>query len=192
MRPPVRVILITDGDRRARAAVEAAARNLGLRCISASAGNPTRLTGEELVQLVQQAPIDPVLVMVDDRGHPGAGPGEQAAAYLARHPAVRVVGAIAVASDERRSRGVPVACSVTAQGTVTSRAVDKDGQPCDSPILHGDTVDVLRRLCLPVVVGIGDVGKQGGADAPDRGAFLITRAVQEVLARADAFVDRGS
>ncbi|MDF2876370.1 MAG: Stage sporulation protein, partial [Sporomusa sp.] len=37
----IRVILVTDGDRVAQHAVENIGASLGLRCISASAGNPT-------------------------------------------------------------------------------------------------------------------------------------------------------
>lgn len=180
VRAPVRVILVTDGDGVAREAVETAARNLGLRCISASAGNPTPLDGEQLVGLVRQAAHDPVVVMVDDRGDPGPGPGEQALAYLAAHPDVRVLGAVAVASDTP-GRGVPVDCSITADGAVVQGPVNKAGQPAGGTFLRGDTVGVLRRLRVPVVVGMGDPGKMAGADAAARGAYLTTRAIGVVL-----------
>ncbi|HHW49425.1 MAG TPA: stage V sporulation protein AE, partial [Clostridiaceae bacterium] len=42
-----KVILVTDGDSVAKEAVEIAASNIGARCISDSAGNPTVLTGQE-------------------------------------------------------------------------------------------------------------------------------------------------
>lgn len=42
-----KVILVTDGDLVAKKAVETASRNIGARCISCSAGNPTRLSGEQ-------------------------------------------------------------------------------------------------------------------------------------------------
>ena len=64
----------------ARRVAENVAQRLGLRCISASAGNPTPLSGPELVALIKQAVHDPVLVMVDDKGDPGTGPGEEALA----------------------------------------------------------------------------------------------------------------
>lgn len=181
---PVRVILVTDGDSVARRAVEMAAHNLGLRCISASAGNPTRLSGEEIVQLVLQAAYDPVLVMFDDKGHPGQGLGEQALAYVVRHPQIWVLGAIAVASDEHRARGVPVDCSITNEGQVIAGPVNKDGYPDHKGVLVGDTVDILRRLQVPVIVGVGDPGKQHGADCPAHGAYLTTRAILEVLTRS--------
>lgn len=181
---PVRVILVTDGDSVARKTVEMAAHNLGLRCISASAGNPTRLTGEQLVNLVLQAAYDPVLVMFDDKGNPGQGPGERALAFVVNHPDIRVLGAIAVASDERRARGVPVDCSVTNEGHVIGGPVNKAGFPDQQGVLVGDTVDILRRLEVPVIVGAGDIGKQAGADCPAHGAYLTTRAILEVLTRS--------
>ncbi|MFS8512909.1 MAG: stage V sporulation protein AE, partial [Planifilum fulgidum] len=88
-----KVILITDGDRVAREAVEEVARQVGGRAISASAGNPTPLTGEQLVELILQAKHDPVLVMFDDCGSGGTGRGERAMEYVANHPDVEVLGA---------------------------------------------------------------------------------------------------
>jgi len=41
-----KVIIVTDGDIAAKAAVEIAALNIGGECISYSAGNPTVLTGQ--------------------------------------------------------------------------------------------------------------------------------------------------
>lgn len=184
MNPPVRVILITDGDKVARRAMEYSARRLGLRCISASAGNPTPLTGPELVELIRQAAFDPVLVMVDDKGNPGTGPGEAALAYICKSPDVQVLGAIAVASNTRRARGAPVDCSITRTGKVVETPVDKNGLPdVYRSVLQGDTVDVLRELNVPVVVGIGDPGKMEGADCLEHGCEVTTKAIMEVLAR---------
>ncbi|MFZ5817432.1 MAG: stage V sporulation protein AE [Bacillota bacterium] len=184
LQAPVRVILITDGDKVARRATEEAAHRLGLRCISASAGNPSPLTGPELVGLIKQAVFDPVLVMVDDKGHPGRGAGEEVISYLCRHPEVRVLGAVAVASNTKRAHGVAVDLSITRDCRVVSVPVDKDGYPraWDS-VLRGDTVDVLRELKLPVVVGIGDPGKMEGADCREDGCEVTTRAILEVLSR---------
>jgi len=68
-----KVILVTDGDMMAKGAVETAASNVGGRCISVSAGNPTVLTGREILDYISKAAHDPVVVMVDDRGWEGAG-----------------------------------------------------------------------------------------------------------------------
>jgi len=181
---PVRVILVTDGDSVARRAVESAATRLGLRCISASAGNPTPLSGPELVALARVAAYDPVLVMVDDKGNPGRGPGEDALAYICGSPELEVLGAIAVASDTKWAHGTGVNVSITREGRVVDCPVDKDGNP--APMrqrLQGDTVDVLRDWKLPVVVGIGDPGKMDGADEIKDGCSITAKAVMEVLAR---------
>lgn len=185
MQTPIRVILVTDGDKVARRALELAAAELGLRCISASAGNPTPLTGQELAALIRQAAHDPVLVMVDDKGNPGRGPGEEAVAYLCSDPGMNVLGAVAVASNTHRARGAPVDCSVTRDLRVVEYPVDKNGMPDPyHTVLQGDTVDVLAGLHLPVVVGIGDPGKMEGADCLQDGCAVTVRAIEEVLRRS--------
>lgn len=181
----MRVILVTDGDQTARRALELAASRLGLRCISASAGNPTPLCGDELVRLITEAAYDPVLVMLDDRGDPGTGPGETALAYLCNNPQVVILGAIAVASNTSGAACTPVDLSVTREGRVVGQPVDKNGLPvAHCAELRGDTVGILRELDLPVVVGIGDPGKMAGADAIEAGCAVTSRAIIEVLTRA--------
>ncbi len=184
MKPPVRVILITDGDKVARRAVEMAATRLGMRCISASAGNPTPLSGPDLVELIKLAAYDPVLVMVDDKGNPGRGPGESALAYICAHEDIKVLGAIAVASNTRRAHGTRVDVSVTRDGRVIDGPVDKNGFPdAHRRTLQGDTVDVLTNIDLPVVVGIGDPGKMDGADCLKEGCAVTVKAIMEVVCR---------
>ena len=77
-----RVILITDGDEYAKRAIEHVAHEVGGRCITMSQGNPSVLTGEELVNLIKKAANDPVLVMFDDSGLVGEGAGERALKYV--------------------------------------------------------------------------------------------------------------
>jgi stage V sporulation protein AE len=179
----VRVILVTDGDNIARRATEVTAHELGLRCISASAGNPTPLTGPELIALIKQVPYDPVLVMADDKGDPGRGAGERALAYLCTSPEIEVLGAVAVASHTKLARGTPVNLSITRQGREFDGVVNKDGDPLQHrEFLTGDTVDVLRTLSLPVIVGMGDPGKMQGADDVNRGCRVTIRAVEKILA----------
>lgn len=176
--------MITDGDKVARRALESSAARLGLRCISASAGNPTPLSGPELVALIQEAAYDPVLVMVDDKGNPGQGSGETALVHIVKSPGIQVLGAIAVASNTRRARGTPVDVSITRDCRVIDYPVDKEGYPePHRRVLQGDTVDVLRELAVPVVVGIGDPGKMQGADGLENGCQVTTRAIMEVLSR---------
>ncbi|MGE5557594.1 MAG: stage V sporulation protein AE [Bacillota bacterium] len=177
-----RVIIITDGDGKAKAAVEKAARNVGGRCISLSSGNPSRLTGEDMVNLIRQTPYDPVLVMVDDAGYEGKGAGEAALKELIRHNGIEVLGILAVASNAEQGRGVEVDFSVTKDGEIIGGAVKKDGAPAvDGEKLRGDTVDTLRDLDAPIIAGIGDLGKMGDSDNE---AQITTRAVEEILNRS--------
>ena len=178
-----RVILVTDGDRIAQRAVEIAARNVGARCISRSAGNPTRQSGRELVKLIKEAPLDPVVVMLDDRGFNGPGRGESALAYIAGHPDIQVLGVLAVASNTETACGCRVNASVTKTGEVIGGPVNKWGLP-EQDLLKGDTTEVIDSLKIPFVIGIGDIGKMDRADAADRGAPLTTKAFQTILERS--------
>lgn len=177
-----KVILITDGDSIAQSSVEKVAQKVGGRCISLSGGNPTPLTGPEIVDLIKQAACDPVLVMVDDRGKSSEGKGEQALKYIVKHPDIEVLGVVAVASNTHNAKGTLVDFSVTKNGEVIDAPVDKDGNPATyQKYLQGDTVDILRNLNIPIVVGVGDIGKQDGADGYQ--APITTAAVTEILRR---------
>ncbi|OPZ72410.1 MAG: hypothetical protein BWY80_01136 [Firmicutes bacterium ADurb.Bin456] len=178
-----KVILVTDGDRIAQKAVETAARNVGARCISRSAGNPTRQSGQELVKLIKDAPLDPVVVMLDDRGFSGPGRGETALAYIAGHPDIQVLGILAVASNTDKACGCRVDASVSRTGQVIEGPVDKWGLP-EKELLQGDTVGVIDGLNVPLVIGIGDIGKMDRADAAEKGAPLTTKAFQTILDRS--------
>jgi len=180
------VIVVTDGDRTARKVVEQVASNIGGRCITLSAGNPTEVSAGEIVAAVKAARGNPVLVMVDDGGQRGCGPGEQALAALAKDREIEIIGAIAVASRTAHVEGVPVEASVDQQGRMVPAAVDKDGLPQGSDRVQGDTVDVLNRLKVPVVIGVGDLGKMDRADSVEDGAKVTTRAVREIMRRAGA------
>lgn len=181
-RDRVRVIAVTDGDEVARHAVETAAKRVGLRTISRSAGNPTPHTGEELVRIIMTAKQDPVLVMLDDRGKAYKAQGELALEYLAKSPEIDLIGAIAVASNTLWAQGVPVDFSIDRNGEMVDAAVDKDGykSTISGSVVYGDTVDVLRGLGIPVV-GMGDPGKQGGRDNYHRGAPITTKALSSLL-----------
>ncbi len=178
-----KVILITDGDSIAKKAVETASYNVGARCISCSAGNPTVKSGEELVNLINSTPHDPVVVMLDDRGYNGIGRGETAMAYIAGHPDIEVLGVLAVASNTENVSGCEVDLSINRDGDLIAGPVDKTGQP-SSRLLEGDTVEVINSLNIPLVIGIGDIGKMDGLDEADRGAPLTTRALKTILDRS--------
>lgn len=178
-----KVILITDGDHVAQSVVEHVARQIGGRCISRSAGNPTPLNGSALVEVIKQAAYDPVLVMFDDRGCPFEGKGEHAIRFLAAHPDIEILGAVAVASNTHFVRGVTVDVSVNADGDVIHHGVDKEGEaePSDLPRIFGDTVDILENVAIPVIVGIGDIGKMFGRDGMHRGHPVTKKAVEYIL-----------
>jgi stage V sporulation protein AE len=174
-----RVIVVTDGDQTAWRAVQEAAHQLGLATLPESVGNPTPLSGPEMVRAVQEVPRDPVVVLVDDRGDEAEGRGEQTLRYLLQAEAVEVMGAVAVASDTRPVAGVHPAYSVNREARVVAGAVDKQGRRAGD-VLKGDTVDVLRASGIPVV-GLGDPGKMGGHDSPHHGAPATEAALRAIL-----------
>lgn len=166
---------------------------LKLRCLSASAGNPTPVSGEKIVALLKQTPYDPVLVMFDDRGNSGKGKGETALEYVARHPDVTVLGALAVAS-KGSAGGVTADTCIDSHGETTPFSVDKDGRPLvcreGSAVIYGDTVDILNSLPIPVVIGLGDIGKMNRADDVHSGAPVTYRAIREILKRSGVINER--
>ncbi|BAU29097.1 stage V sporulation protein AE [Aneurinibacillus soli] len=180
------VILITDGDAVARQAVENVARRIGGRCISRSSGNPTPLSGEQIVTLIKQTPHDPVLVMFDDNGDGRMGRGERALYYVSTHPDITVLGAIAVASKTKYALGVEVDVCIDRYGRVTRKAVNKNGfvEKGTKAYIIGDTVDVLNMLRVPVIVGIGDIGKMKGRDEQCFGYPVTMAAVSFILKRS--------
>lgn len=179
-----KVILVTDGDRVAQKAVEVAASNIGGRCISASAGNPTYLTGSEIVELIKTAEHDPVVVMVDDRGEKGMGKGEKAMDYILNNDELQVLGVVAVSSKGKDCNGLKVSCSITKEGNVIEGAVDKYGDTLKSGQICGDTLSILKSKKDIVIVGIGDPGKMDFNDDTERGAPITTKALREVLNRS--------
>ena len=180
-----KVILVTDGDEAARQAIEVASQNVGVEIISASAGCPTFWSGNELVNLIKQSKHDPVVVMFDDKGAAGTGKGEEALAYVANHTDIEVLGALAVASNTY-APGIQVDASITKDGQFVAGPVNKFGKRSPRYIknIHGDTLDILKYLNIPVIIGIGDIGKMDGADDYRTGAKITTRAFKEILDRS--------
>ena len=179
-----KIILVTDGDKVAKKAVEKAVKNIGGRCISRSAGNPTPITGNEIVKLIKEAEHDPVVIMVDDIGDPGTGKGEIALGQILSHPDTEVLGVVAVASNTEEVSGVEVDFSVDYMGHVINSAVDKEGVVTSGKTLFGDTVDIINEFSIPIIVGIGDIGKMKGKDDCLKGAPIITKALEEILYRS--------
>ncbi|MFV9510737.1 stage V sporulation protein AE [Tepidibacillus sp. LV47] len=177
-----RVIFITDGDIVAKEVIEEVAKTIGGRCISRSAGNPTPYNGSQLVEMIKQTPYDPVLIMFDDNGQGNKGEGEKAMEFIAKHPDVEVLGAIAVASNTKYVEGTTVDFSVDRNGRIVESGVNKDGETVGGPLrVYGDTVDILDKLDIPVVIGIGDIGKMGGRDHVKYGSPITLKAIQTIL-----------
>ncbi|MBU5677659.1 stage V sporulation protein AE [Alkaliphilus sp. MSJ-5] len=178
-----KIILVTDGDSCAQKTLEIAVSNIGGRCISRSGGNPTPITSSEIVELVKQAKNDPVVVMVDDRGNTGIGKGEQAMFEIINHPEIEVLGIVAVASNTKGVRGVRVDYSIDNNGNMINAPVDKHGNISDKKVLYGDTVDIINNCNVPIVIGVGDIGKMEGKDVSEIGAPIITKALEEIITR---------
>jgi stage V sporulation protein AE len=180
------VIIITDGDKVASHAVQEVAREVGGRCISRSGGNPTPLNGEEIVNQILKAAYDPVLVMFDDNGQGGCGDGETSLEYVATHPSIHVLGAIAVASNTEAVEGTHIDLAIDAGGEIVQSGVNKEGHVEFSKELriYGDTVDILDGLPIPIIIGIGDIGKMNGHDHIRYGAPITRKAVEIILERS--------
>lgn len=176
-----RIIIVTDGDKIAQKVVESATQNVNGRCISMSGGNPTELSGKEIVKLIEDAKYDPVVVMVDDRGDNGIGNGEKAMEEIINDERIELMGIIAVASNTPNARGVKVNCSIDKNGNITRKAVDKYGNEKEDKVLKGDTVNMLSDVEVPFVVGLGDPGKMDGKDDIEIGAPIITRAMEVII-----------
>lgn len=179
-----KVIFVTDGDRVAKKAIEVATANIGGRCISASAGNPTELSGREIIELVKTAKHDPVVVMVDDRGLEGIGEGEKAMEVILEEDSIDIIGVVAVSSNGKDCNGIKVSCSITKDGKITDGAVDKHGNNIGQDEICGDTLSILQERNDLVIVGIGDPGKMDYEDEVEKGAPITTKALQEVLKRS--------
>lgn len=178
-----KVILVTDGDRVAKKAIEIATSNIGGSYIEDSAGNPTKLTGQEIVKLVIEAPKDPVVVMVDDKGRRGIGKGEIAMLSILNDKNIDVLGVVAVSSHGKDCGYLNLSCSVTKTGEVVENAVDKYGNQKGDKRICGDTLSVLKEFKNLVIVGMGDPGKMDLEDNRDNGAPVTTKALLEVIKR---------
>ena len=180
-----RVILVTDGDEYAKEAIEFVAKEIGARVISQSSGNPTKISGEEMIHYVFQAPYDPVFLMFDDSGYQGVGPGESALNDVVNHPMIEVLGVIAVASKTHFREWTRVDLSVDRNGHLTEYGVDKSGLPdIERGRINGDTVYCLDQQKLPIIVGVGDIGKMARKDSIQKGCPITKKAAEIILERS--------
>lgn len=181
------IIFVTDGDQYAHEAVQYIADYFGGRCISRSQGNPTALSGENIAQLIRQTSHGPVFVMVDDGGFRGVGPGEQVLRYVCGQSDMNVLGAVATASKTGFREWTKVDVSIDRSGELIPFGVDKNGVSDIEPHrMDGDTVYVLDELNIPIVVGVGDIGKMDGQDTAEKGFPITKQAVEWVLERNHA------
>ena len=180
------IIIVTDGDEKAQKAVEESSKDLGLRVISKSAGNPCSRSGGQILDMIEECPDDPIVVMFDDQGDPGYGQGEQAMNKITNSPNTEVLGILAVASDTKEVRGVSPDFCITAEGEIVDGPVDKQGKAEQKghTILEGDTVDVINEFDDLTIVGIGDIGKMKGKDNCEFGAPITSKALKEILKRS--------
>ena len=181
-----KLILITDGDNMARRAVETAAENLNLGCISRSAFRDKEkpVCYGRLVQYIKEAVNDIVLVMFDDMGNCDTGDGEKSLELIMQNKEFEVIGIIAVASNTCHTKGFIPDFSIDKEGNFYPGPVDKAGyhEKPGHKYLEGDTVDVLNKIKdLPLVIGIGDLGKMDGADFWAQGSPITTKAIKEIL-----------
>ncbi len=176
-----KVIIVTDGDEVAKTIVEIATKNIKGYCISSSAGNPTPLHSDEIIEEIKMAPHDPVVVMADDGGDPGIGYGERIMHSLVNYPDIDVIGIVAIASNTEGGDGVEVDISVNKHGQVIKNAVDKHGNEIEGKVVRGDTLSILKSLKVPIIVGIGDPGKMDFRDNERMGAPITTKAFKEIL-----------
>ncbi|WP_394232839.1 stage V sporulation protein AE [Niallia oryzisoli] len=180
-----RVILITDGDKYARKSLEIVAKEIGGRCLSISNGNPSVLDGPVIVKQIKKTAHDPVLVMFDDSGFIGEGSGERALKYVAEHEDIEVLGVIAVAANPRHEEWTRVDVCIDRDGEITANGVDKYGiQEMEMGKIYGDTVYCLDELKVPIIVGIGDIGKMAGKDHFEKGSPITRKAVELILERS--------
>jgi stage V sporulation protein AE len=179
------VILVTDGDEYAARTIEYVAAEIGGRAISRTQGNPTTLSGPHIVQLILEAKNDPVFVMFDDCGLLGEGAGETALKYVAGHQDIEVLGVIAVASKTHQTEWAKVDVSIDRFGEITEYGVDKGGlKDLELGRISGDTVYCLDQIDVPIIVGIGDIGKMARKDSVKNGCPITMKAVELILERS--------
>ncbi|MCM3652185.1 stage V sporulation protein AE [Metabacillus litoralis] len=180
-----KVILVTDGDEYAARSIEYVAAKIGGRAISRTQGNPTTLSGPQIVKLILTAKSDPVFVMFDDCGLLGEGAGEMALKYVAENQHIEVLGIIAVASKTHQTEWTRVDVSIDRFGELTEFGVDKSGiRDIEIGRISGDTVYCLDQLNVPIIVGIGDIGKMARKDSVKNGCPITMKAVRLILKRS--------
>ncbi|WP_233254201.1 stage V sporulation protein AE [Salipaludibacillus keqinensis] len=185
MKGKKKVIFVTDGDETAAHAVKAASETLGCYFLTLSQGNPSPVDAKGLIKKIKEATLEPVVLLFDDAGCPGIGQGEQKMTEVAKSPEIFLIGVVAVAAHSYVNDWTKVHLCVDRQGKLTEYGVDKEGfEEVETGRIRGDTVDCLDINEIPIIIGIGDVGKMGGYDALEKGAPVTKKALTVILERS--------
>ena len=181
------IIAVTDGDSTAVKAVEKAAEQLDLTVIYESAGNPTAISGQEIINKIKDCDNNLAIVMFDDQGEIGTGLGEKAFLTVLNDSDIEIIGVLAVASDLKAVQGIKPDFSITKEEELVAEPVDKTGksEAIGHETLEGDTLDMLNLLSDTLIVGVGDIGKMDDKDLAEQGAPITTRAISEILQRSE-------
>lgn len=70
-----KVVIISDGDQQAWRVARRAAADLGLGLIDLTGGSPTYANVREVEEAILASPYEVVVVLADDAGAAGVGPG---------------------------------------------------------------------------------------------------------------------
>lgn len=166
------VIVITDGDKTAYNTVCKAANTIGACVIEQTAGNPTPIPAELIIEKIRNENRDTIIVLADDAGQIKIGAGSRAIDILITQGIL--AAAVAVASNTPVNEGVEVNLSILKNGKVKHKGVDKYGRPKKDSFVYGDTVEELNKAKVPVV-GIGDAGK---APRREKGVEVMIMAIK--------------
>ncbi|MBM7569771.1 stage V sporulation protein AE [Aquibacillus albus] len=179
-----KVIIITDGDEYARKTLDFLANELGGTCLSYLADNPSKVSPEEVKQAIFDATEQPIYVMIDDAGVLGVGYGEKILLALADDPQIEIIGAVAVAAHTCNMEWSRFTFAIDSNGELIPNGVDKEGVLIpEVGRMSGDTVYLLDRLDLPLVIAIGDIGKMQGKDDISKGSPITRKAIEIILER---------
>jgi stage V sporulation protein AE len=105
--------------------------------------------------------------------------------YVAGHQDIEVLGVIAVASKTHQTEWAKVDVSIDRFGELTEYGVDKGGlKDLEVGRISGDTVYCLDQIDVPIIVGIGDIGKMARKDSVKNGCPITMKAVELILERS--------
>ncbi len=179
------IIIITDGDHYARKAMEYISKKLGGTALIALADNPSKITPVQMIEHIKQAKTKLVYVLIDDAGFSGVGAGESILQAIAEDDDLVIIGAVAVAAHTRNKEWTRITFAVDQDGNVINDGVNKEGIPTyEHGRINGDTVYLLDQLAIPIVVGVGDIGKMNRRDDLSKGCPITTKAIELILERS--------